>query len=110
MRITIILVITALFTLSGCSRFPHNDIMKWMPLPSLEQVTPPGEWLLFRDINSSDMQIEKSPFHSIESDSLSEAVAKNVITKISLYVMTARLPSPHQQYARWEHLLDEYRD
>ncbi|MDP2575531.1 hypothetical protein Q8W40_25275 [Vibrio penaeicida] len=110
MRITVILAIAALSTLSGCSRFPHNDIVKWMPLPSLELITPSGEWVLFREVNSASTQIEKSGFHSIESDSLSEAVAKNVITKISLYVMTARLPSPHQQYARWEHLLDEYRD
>ncbi|MBD1559317.1 hypothetical protein HC752_20455 [Vibrio sp. S9_S30] len=103
MRITVILAITALFTLSGCSRFPHNDIVKWMPLPSLEQVSPSDEWVLFREIKSTKTYVEQTHLFSIGSDSLAKAVAKNIITKIGLYIITARLPSPYQQYVRREH-------
>ncbi|WP_104401759.1 hypothetical protein [Vibrio penaeicida] len=110
MRITVILTITALFTLSGCSRFPHNDIVKWIPIPSLEQVKPSEEWVLFRQINTADTPTKQNHFSSIGSESLAKAVAKNIITKIGLYVMTARLPSPHQQYTRWEHLVTECGD
>ncbi|CCN83521.1 hypothetical protein VIBNISFn27_80021 [Vibrio nigripulchritudo SFn27] len=112
-KITILTIFVSLtLVLTGCSRFPQDNILDFLPVsaPSLEQIVPAfqGEW--FGNMMEGEAGEDEHVTYHISSGSLAKEVTKNVVTKVSVFMVTARLPAPQKQQERIQMLIHELRE